>query len=157
MNKKAIVKKVLLKLAQNRKPGTFFILGGSIYYSKFEGGLKHKDLWRSIIKVTFPKMELLEKLNLSKAYEGVDRGQLTWVGEIKNDKPFGNGKWLLEGSSGCKEYQDKILKVFNLEDDSRLEIRWDKPVISKEKNQLVQNLIIKYHPNFKNTFVAHSF
>ncbi len=156
LNKSALLNRVIKKLAYQASPGTFLIIDKAVYFSKFDGGMDWDELWSNVVKQSFPKIGFMDKMSLKRAYEGVDRGRVTWIGEVVNDKPHGQGSWVVEGSEGCKEHEKKILHTFSLDDpDLRLPIKvsWGHPKVNKEKSTIINQMISKYTPHFKNTIV----
>jgi len=103
MQKKNTIKKVLDKLAGLGRPtlGTFYILGGVIYYSTMGAGKEHKELWKIIVNRVFKDLPSSDKAALLKANYGADRGRVTWKGDdFIEDTPIGEGHYLIEGSPG---------------------------------------------------------
>ncbi len=112
--RKNLIKKVLAKL--NRPTlATFYILGGTIYFStRGEGGLDHKALWKIIVDKIFKDLSPEDRAAMLKSNFGADRGKIDWTGEIIEGEPIGEGDYIIRATPGSKKYETKIKSTFGL-------------------------------------------
>jgi len=94
---------------------TFYIIEGHIFHSTIDDGIDHSKLWQIIVSEVFQKLDPLNKRELSNAPYGVDRGRV-----VKKNKGY-----ILYGTKGCREYLDRLKKLFMLEDVKDLEVDFE--------------------------------
>jgi len=155
MKIKNIIKKVLSNL---KKPtlGSFYILGGTIYFSTIRAGFDHKKLWEIIVNKVFKKLSLEDRKLLLKANFGADRGRVTWSGEIIEHNPIGEGQYIIEGTPGCAKYEKEIKKTFGLT-KSKVKTDWETSLVYitvKDEKNLVEKILKQSPPDSSSTHVA---
>jgi len=161
MDKKEILRKVKAKLAKKPTLGSFYLLEGTVYYSTSSGGLEHKRLWKLIINRIFKDIDSKDKEKLIKANFGADRGRVSWDGELIENTPHGEGKYLLEGTPDCEKYEKSIKSNFGLTGlpENRISIDWEDSLVYitvKDEREVVSSMLDKYNIDLKHTHVASS-
>lgn len=108
-------KKIIKKLSGRPMLGSFYILGDAIYYSTIKHGIDHSKLWQIIVPKIFSNLVYENKKELMNAPYGVDRGRVTWTGDMDvNDNPSGKGQYVIYGTPGCEPFVDKIKSLLSL-------------------------------------------
>ena len=155
MKRKSIIKKVLAKL--NRPTlGSFYILGGTIYFSTNRAGLDHKELWKIIVDKVFKGLPIEDRKELLKANYGADRGRVTWDGEIIDHAPIGIGSYIIEGTPGCAKYEEEIKNTFGLK-GKKIKTDWESSLVYitvKDEKELVNKILKENPPDSNLTHVA---
>jgi hypothetical protein len=112
---KNLKRKVVKKLAARPTLGTFYIINDAIYYSTINHGIDHSKFWQMLVPKLFPTLVYENKRELMNAPYGVERGRVTWTGELDvNDNPKGKGQYVIYGTPGSKPFEKKLMSLFNL-------------------------------------------
>ena len=127
MNKKALLKKVVKKLAKKGPTlGSFYLIGDAVYYSTINSCLDHMDLWKKVVNHAFKTLSYETKVELQDAFYGANRGRVTWTGEMIEGEPHGPGNYILYGTPGCAKHEAALKGLFGLKGlpSTRLKVDW---------------------------------
>lgn len=106
--------------------GSFYILGGAIYYNFLGEGIGHSKLWQLIVPKVFSLLEYENKRELMNAPYGADRGRVAWTGKIsQKGKPEGMGEYVLYGTKGCESFESRLREIFELGEDVMADFKTD--------------------------------
>lgn len=157
--KNKIIKKVIEKLSKRPMLGSFYLLEGKVYYSTSQNGIDHKKLWNLIVNLLFKKIDSKDRKKMLEANYGADRGRVSWTGELIDNTPIGEGKWIIEGTPGCVKYEKEIRSNFGLSTlpKSQLKIDWQDNevyITIKDEKEVVKEMLEKYKIPVQSTHVA---
>ena len=106
--------KVIKKLSAKPTLGTFYIIEDAIYYSTIDHGIDHSKFWQMLVPEIFPTLAYENKKELMNAPYGVERGRVSWTGDMVGNAPTGKGKYVIYGTPGSKPFEKELMSAFGL-------------------------------------------